>query len=68
MAFAGILAEIRQTPRAVTAAPPSEVTSPPPVAVVWVIAEIFEVDTDGNEGDVVNVTSSPYDVPTLFVA
>jgi hypothetical protein len=33
----GTLSELQQTPRADTADPPSDVTSPPDVAEVWVI-------------------------------
>ncbi len=52
---------LQQTPLAVTVAPPSEVTFPPPVAVVWVMLVIELVVTVGcvNDCDVVKVTSLP---------
>ena len=51
------------------AALPSEVIFPPETAVVKVIKETTVVVTVGiTIGDVVNVTSFPYAVPTLLVA
>jgi hypothetical protein len=38
---------LQQTPLSVTVAPPSDVTFPPLVAVVWVVLEIEEVVTVG---------------------
>ena len=38
---------LQHTPRAVTVAPPSEVTFPPLVAVVWVIFDAVVVVTVG---------------------
>jgi hypothetical protein len=38
---------LQQTPLAVTAAPPSDVTLPPLVAVVWVIAVTAVVVNEG---------------------
>ena len=51
----------QQTPLAVTVAPPSEVTFPPLVAVVWVIFVTAVVVTVGRTRleSVVNVTSFP---------
>ena len=47
------------TPRAVTAAPPSEVTVPPEAAEVWVIAEVVARVTDGKMGAVGRVEDEP---------
>ena len=58
----------QQTPRAVTAAPPSLVIVPPLEAVIDVIAEITVVLMVGKVADVVKVNSFPYAVPTLLVA
>jgi len=43
----GFVEVLQQTPRAVTVAPPSEVTLPPLVAVVWAIALVAVVVTVG---------------------
>ena len=59
---------LQQTPRFVTGAPPFEVTLPPEVAVVDVISVTEIVLTVGRSVRVVNVKSSPYAVPILFVA
>jgi hypothetical protein len=54
------LAEVLQhTPLAVTAAPPSEVTFPPLVAVVVDVATVVPVTTVGGIEGVVNVTFIP---------
>ena len=60
----------QQTPRTVTAEPPSAVTVPPLVAPVPVMLVTAVVDNVGmvRAADVANVTSGPYAVPTLFVA
>ena len=63
--FADVL---QQIPRAVTAAPPVEVTLPPPVAVVAVILVTEAVVMVGKVADVVKLFCSPYVVPLLFVA
>ena len=47
LAVVGLEVVFQQTPRAVTVALPSEVTLPPPVAVVWVILVIELVVTVG---------------------
>ena len=60
------------TPREVTADPPSDVIFPPPIAVKPVILPIVVVVTEGIviicDMVVLNVLSSPYPVPALFVA
>ena len=58
------------TPLEVTAAPPSELTFPPVIAVVEVIAEIEDVVNVGETvvEFVIKITSFPYPVPALFVA
>jgi hypothetical protein len=61
----------QQTPRAVTVAPPSELTAPPLVAVVWAISRIKAVLTVGALMFCPLVTKliwAPYPVPALFVA
>lgn len=50
---------LQQTPRAVTAAPPSEVTLPPQLADVEVIAEIPEVVTVGSSAVELKKSSLP---------
>jgi hypothetical protein len=40
----------QHTPLAITSAPSSQVTIPPDIAFVWVIAEITDVDTTGGTG------------------
>jgi hypothetical protein len=50
---------LQQTPRAVTAAPPSEVTFPPPAAVAAVIPVIAVVVTVGADVLVAKPTSDP---------
>jgi hypothetical protein len=57
-ATVGLADVLQQTPRAVTDAPPSEVTLPPPDAVVEVIEVIVAVVTVGVV-KVVNEESSP---------
>ena len=47
LAVVGFWLVLQQTPRAVTVAPPSEVTFPPLVAVVWVIFEAAVVEITG---------------------
>ena len=59
---------LQQTPLAVTDAPPSDVTFPPPVAVVEVMEDGVVVVTVGLVLLVANVTSLPYAVPTELVA
>ncbi len=57
------------TPRADTDAPPSEEILPPALAAVHDIEETEVVVSVGvTGGSVVNDTSFPYAVPTLFVA
>ncbi len=58
------------TPREVTADPPSDVIFPPPFAVLAVTPLMAVVVTVGILAVtiVVNVTSFPYAVPTLFTA
>ncbi len=46
-AMVGLIVVLQQIPRAVTAAPPLEVTLPPPVAVAEVIPVIAVVVTEG---------------------
>ena len=61
---------LQQTPRAVTAEPPSAVIFPPETAVEVLIEDIAEVDSTGMVACavVVNENSVPYPVPTPFVA
>ena len=61
---------LQQTPRAVTAEPPSVVTLPPETAVVVLIEEIAAVVKAGMVACavVVNDNSEPYPVPVEFVA
>ena len=56
---------LQQTPFVRIVVLPTLVTFPPHVAVLDVILPTVEVVTEGN---VVNVRSSPYAVPALFVA
>ena len=58
-AVVGFAVVLQHTPLAVTEAPPSEVTLPPDVAVVDVIADMAVVVTVGATAPVVNETSSP---------
>ena len=67
-AVVGLGDVLQHTPRAVTAAPPSDVTLPPLSAEVEVILETTVVFTVGSTAAVVNIKSLPYDVPTLLVA
>jgi len=69
-AMVGFAVVLQQTPRTVTGAPPSELITPPLLAVVLVMADIAVVVIAGIVGvaDVVKTESPPYDVPTLFVA
>jgi len=53
--ISGFAVMLQQTPRAVTVAPPSVTTLPPPVAVVMVIADKDVVVTVGNAVDVLVV-------------
>ena len=62
-AVVGLTEVLQHTPRAITAAPPSEVILPPLAAVVEVMLEIAVVVTVGTMARVVKVTSSPYEVP-----
>ena len=57
----------QQTPLAVTVAPPSDVTLPPLVAVVWVMFVTAAVVRIGRV-KVVNDNWFPYAVPALLVA
>jgi hypothetical protein len=66
-ATVGPVVVLQQTPRAVTALPPSAETFPPLVAAVAVIAEAAVVVRVGVVV-VVKVISLPYAVPTLLVA
>jgi len=62
---------LQQTPLAVTAVPPSDVTLPPHTALVEVIEDTELVDTVGvvaDAGFVVKLTLEPYEVPLLLVA
>ena len=70
MAVVGFEEVFQQIPLTVTVTPPSEVTFPPLVAVVWVMFVTEVVVTVGRTGlgSVVNVSSFPYAVPILFVA
>ena len=58
-AVVGLELKLQQTPLAVTDAPPSEVTFPPLVAVVWVMFVTVVVVTVGKFANVENVTSFP---------
>jgi hypothetical protein len=56
----GLAVILQQTPLAVTEEPPSEVTLPPPVAVVCAMLVMDVVVTVGRDGDkVVKVTWLP---------
>lgn len=63
----GFCEVLQHTPRAVTVAPPLEVTLPPQVAVVQAMSPTAFVVTVGKVG-VVKLRSAPYAVPTLLVA
>ena len=69
-ATVGFAPVLQQTPRAVTGAPPSDVTFPPLVAVADEVAEVVPVVTTGatTSTGVVNVNSFPYPGPALFIA
>jgi hypothetical protein len=69
-ATVGVAVMLQQTPRAVTAAPPSLVTLPPLAADVEVITEIAVVVRIGIPGlpEVVKFNWSPYAVPAELVA
>ena len=56
----------QQTPRAIIAKPPSEVTFPPELAELCVIAEGAVVERIAAPG--INVSSLLYEVPSLFTA
>ena len=58
MAIVGFGVVLQQTPLPVTGDPPSAVTLPPVVAVVWVIIVTADVDTVG-VFSVVNVSPGP---------
>lgn len=64
----GLCDVLQQTPRTVTGSPPSDVTLPPPVAVVAVIEEMASAVTVGVVVEVVKLTSLLYPVPPEFVA
>jgi hypothetical protein len=70
LAVVGLTEVPQHTPLAVTEAPPSDVTFPPLVAVVDVVAIVVPVVTVGGTIpiDVVKVTSPPNEVPALLVA
>ena len=61
---------LQQTPRDVTAEPPSVVILPPDTAVVVFIEEIAVVVSEGIVASavVVNDISCPYPVPVVFTA
>jgi hypothetical protein len=59
LAVVGLTEVLQHTPLAVTAAPPSEVTFPPLVAVVVDVATVVPVTTVGGIEGVVNVTFIP---------
>ena len=67
-ATVGPVLVLQQTPRAVTAAPPSLVTFPPPDAADDVMPVIELVVTVGKAVAVVMVIWVPYAVPMLLVA
>ena len=58
-AIVGLTDVLQHTPLAVTVAPPVEVTLPPEVADVWVIADAAVVVTTGNTARVVKLMSLP---------
>ena len=58
----------QQTPRLVTAAPPSPVMFPPLEAVVEEEVDTMFVDSVGNRAGSSRVTRFPYAVPILFTA
>ena len=58
---------LQQTPRAVTAEPPSFVTLPPPADVVAVIADKLVVVRTGARAKVAKVVCSLYPVPMEFI-
>lgn len=63
----GVVAQ--QMPRTETLLPPSSVIKPPDTAVVELIEVTSAVERVAVvTGSVVNESSSPYDVPSLFVA
>ena len=66
-AVVGLGLVLQQTPRWVTAAPPSEVILPPDIAVSTDILVIEFVITVGRE-NVVKLYEIPYAVPASFVA
>ena len=67
-AIVGFADVLQQTPRVVTAAPPSLVTFPPLIVVVLVIEIAAVVVSVGTIADVVKLNSFPYEVPALLVA
>ena len=67
-AVVGFCNMAQQTPRTVTAPPPSLVILPPVLAVVPVIADAAVVEIEGSTARAVIVTWLPYPVPALFVA
>jgi hypothetical protein len=69
LAVVGPETVFQHTPLAVTVEVPAEETLPPQVAVVCVMLLTSEVFTTGaDKAGVVNVFSSPYEVPTELVA
>jgi hypothetical protein len=64
----GVPVVFQHTPWAVGFGTPNEVTFPFPRAVVVPIDDAAWVVTVGAIGDVVNITSVPYEVPPVFVA
>lgn len=64
----GFCEVLQHTPLAITVLPPLLVTSPPLLADVLVIEVGGMVVTTGTIAPVVKLSSSPYEVPTLFVA
>jgi len=67
-AVVGFAVVAQHTPRAVTEAPPLEVTLPPLVAPVDVTTVAAAVVIVGARAAVVKVVWVPYAVPTMFVA
>ena len=65
-AIVGFAVVLQQTPLAETAAPPSEITFPPAVAVVIVMDEAGVVVTTAAHGT--NVISLPLLIPSEFTA
>ena len=68
LAVVGFVEVLQQTPTAVNAAPPVDVTEPPDAPVDEVIAVTVVVAASVGAEAVVKLSSFPYAVPTLFVA